>query len=376
MAMKKLILRTIQVLAVLCLVLNAQLTLNAQIDVAKNSVYVRYEPVNGGPQKIRAKDPDGKRVRIDNQYTLAENSIINRLKRNGSVAFWYDIFPSDTAGHFLVKARTKRNSLGFTGTYYFYGKTPKQQAGWIQDAFAKDFADVSCRMTDFSVGLYLAHQLCVKNRHRLSLELALGYRQTKQLFDVGRYTTEYDAVDPDGTSYLRQVEVSDYNESLLWRSVSLPIGLRYDWFFLKCFSVFVGGGLQNDFVVQQVSNATGNVFCSGLYGEEYFNVLIDQNGYYDFGRFPNTTFKPVEADKTLYSMYGYGTVGLQVFFGKTISLEVAGIYHRMIYSDVMRPAGTDYRLVTSADSYQSMQSCVSPFALHRWGVNAKLKFNF
>ena len=106
--MKKLILRTIQILAVLCLVLNAQLTLNAQIDGAKNSVYIRYEPVNGGPQKIRAKDPDGKRVRIDNQYTLVENSIIDKLKRRGCVVFWYDIFPSDTAGHFFVKARAKK----------------------------------------------------------------------------------------------------------------------------------------------------------------------------------------------------------------------------------------------------------------------------
>jgi hypothetical protein len=104
--------------------------------------------------------------------------------------------------------------------------------------------------------------------------------------------------------------------------------------------------------------------------------VIDQNGYYDFGNFPNNQFKPEEMEGARYSMYGYGTAGLQFFLGKTISLEVAGLYHYMLYTDLMKRADADYRLVSSANKHQSMMSAFSPFMFHRWGINSKLKFSF
>lgn len=373
--MTKMTLRMIRVFVVFCLVLGAHQTLVAQDNVARNAIYVRYVPVKDGPQKIRAKDPTGYKTHIDNHYTIVDNSIIDRLKRKSSVSFWYEILPSDTARHFVVKAKTKRNTIGFTGSYYFYGKSPKKNA-WIQDSYAADFEDVSCRMTDFSAGLYLAHQLFATDRHRLSLELAAGYRQTKQAFEAGHYSTVYDAHDPAGVAYVRQIEVSNYNESQLWRTISVPIGLRYDWFALKFMSVFVGCGLQNDFTFQQISNASGDIRCSGQYGDEYSNVVMDQNGNYDFGSFPNNHFRTEETEGVRYSMYGNGTAGLQFFIGKTISLEVAGSYHHMLYTDLMKSASADFRLVSSAYKHQSMMSVLSPFMFHRWGINAKLKFNF
>jgi hypothetical protein len=373
--MKKLMLRTIQMFVVFCLVLGAYQTSVAQDNMARNAVYVRYVPVKDGPRKIRAKDPTGYKTRIDSRYTIVDNSIIDRLKRKSSVSFWYEILPSDTARHFVVKAKTRRNSFGFTSSYYFYGRMPKQN-DWIQGSYAADFDDVSYRMTDFSAGLYLAHQLFATDRHRLSLELAAGYRQTKQSFEAGRYSTTYIARDPDGVAYVRQVEVSNYNETQFRRSVSVPIGLRYDGFALKFMSLFVGCGLQNDFTFQQIFNASGNIHCSGQYGDEYSNVVMDQNGQYDFGSFPNNRFRPEATGKVQYSMYGYGTAGLQFFIGKTISLEVAGLYHYMLYTDLVKTAGSNFRLVSSAYKHQSMMSVLSPFMSHRWGINAKLKFNF
>ena len=151
---------------------------------------------------------------------------------------------------------------------------------------------------------------------------------------------------------------------------------RYDWFALKFMSVFVGGGLQNDFTFQQILNASGNIRCSGQYGDEYDNVVMDQNGQYDFGTFPNNHFRTEEKEGVQYSMYGYGTAGLQFFIGKTISLEVAGSYHCMLYTDLKKMAGADFQLVSSAYKHQSIMSVLSPFMFHRWEVNAKLKFNF
>ena len=113
--MKKMTFRLIQIFVVSCLMLGSYQTLFAQDNASRNAVYVRYEPVKDGPQKIRAKDPTGYKTHIDSHYTMVDNSIIDRLKRKSSVAFWYEIFPSDTARHFVVKAKTKRNSFGFTG---------------------------------------------------------------------------------------------------------------------------------------------------------------------------------------------------------------------------------------------------------------------
>ena len=244
------------------------------------------------------------------------------------------------------------------------------------DEYKDDFDGANFGLRDFSVGGLFARQLCAKNRHRLSLEIAPAYRHIKQSFTADRYTNSFAATDPDGRDYTRFVTVTDYQEEVLQKCVSVPLNLRYDLFALKYLSFFVGGGLDNVFVVSEDRDASFDAKYAGQYGEDLFNVLIDENGYYDFGTFPDNRLI-TEGDVAFrYNLYGTAMAGIQLFIGPVLSIEVAGLYHHRLYSNIPDSQDGPYCLSKTAGEYESMAFTMKPAAKNRLGVNVKLKFNF
>ena len=59
-----------------------------------------------------------------------------------------------------------------------------------------------------------------------------------------------------------------------------------------------------------------------------------------------------------------------------ISFPDDKVTHAMLYSNTFLEGSKDFRLVSSNETRQSMQSCLSPYLLDRLGVNVKLKFTF
>lgn len=80
--------------------------------------------------------------------------------------------------------------------------------------------------------------------------------------------------------------------------------------------------------------------------------------------------------KLKYTLYGMVIAGLQFFLGNTLSLELAGVYHRMIYTNIKENAPEVYCMSSSNDRYQSMQYCMKPAAKHRIGGVVRIKFSF
>ena len=364
----------ILLLFVACFNLNAQNGQNAFDSSAKKVVYVRYDSEGRAPWAIRAKGPAG-RVRVENAYTEVYDNIFDRLKRRECVTYWYTAH-RESDNHFTIYSKSKKNSIGFSATYFFYGKLPWQKMGWMKEDYVGDFNNPSYNLNDFSVYFYIGRQLVARNRHHFGLNLGAGFRQTKQVLKTDGYNIRFDAIDPDGAPYIRHVDISNYTESQLVRSVIIPISFRYDWFMFKHFSVFLAAGVQNDFHIQNDITTTFDARYAGQYNDDLFNVLIDQEGYYDFGEFNNNTFERTDEEEFRYSLYGVGAVGLQVFLGKTLSIEVAGEYHKRLYSNTFSEGSSGFRLVSSNETRQSMQSCLSPYLLDRLGVNVKLKFTF
>lgn len=362
------------VLAVLCLVGKAQ-NPNSSNGQSENEVWVRYEPVKGVGQQIRLKDADGSTVRIENLYKLADRSSFIKLKRRGCATFWYDMVHSDTAQHEIVKARTKKNSLGVTASYLLYGTFSKHY-NWLDEKYTDNFTNASFVMRDYSVGLNIGRQLFAKNRHRISFELFPSYRRMNQIFSADQYRTSYPAKDPDNSDYERLITISNYQETQRKQIVCLPLDFRYDLYFLKKISLFVAAGVENDFTILEKSDVQFDATYAGKYGEELFGVIIDQNGYYDYGTFANNHFENQEPKKLKYTLYGMATAGLQLFLGKTLSLELAGVYHRMIYTSIEENVPDVYCLSASNDRYQSMQYCMKPAANHRIGGVVRIKFSF
>ena len=349
-------------------------TLNAQEDA--KIVWLRYESVSGTPQKLRTKSPTLEKIRVGNQYTCVSGDILNRLKRRECATFRYNIQPGDSAQHYIVKVQTQKNTMGLSASYYFYGKILGQHTNLIREEYVNDFHNASFHLKDFSVGFYYARQLYAKNRHRLSLELTVAYRQTEQTLFAERYTTNFDTIDPDGEAYTRQITVTNFQEKQLLRSISVPLSLRYDWFMFKHLSIFISAGIQNDITYLNSTKTNYDFFCAGKYGDHLFQTTIDQNGFYDFGKYPNNQFEEIERGKFLYTLYGTVSIGLQLYLGKTLSIEVCGIYNKMLYRNFDKHDPKHFRLAESSESYQNFRDCLSPFAINRFGANCKLKISF
>ena len=339
------------------------------------TVYVRYEPAPGTAKWIRLQTPERFVTKVGDQFVPVEKSFPKILKRRSCATFSYEVLPTNKTGYMVIRSHTRKNTIGVSGSYLFYGAFTNPN-NLLLDEYKGDFEGATFGLRDFSVGGLFARQLCAKNRHRLSLEIAPAYRQVKQSFAADRYTNSFAATDPDGVDYTRLVTVTNYQEEVLQKCVSVPLALRYDLFALKYLSLFVGAGLDNVFAVSEDTDASFDAKYAGQYGDDLFNVLIDENGYYDFGTFTDNRFRTEDDIAFRYSLYGTAMAGIQLFIGPVLSIEVAGVYHHRLYSNVPDTQEGAFCLSKTADNYQSMAFVMKPAAKNRLGVNVKLKFNF
>ena len=355
--------------------LRAQVNENGRQDTLTSAAVVRYEPAPGTSHWIRLKNPDGFTVKVGNEFVEVDQNFSKRLKHRSSAIFTYDVIPTGQPNRYIIRSRTRKNSFGVSGSYLFYGDFT-HHGDWLQDEYSSDFENPSFGLLDYSIGLLYARQLCAKNRHRLSLEMIPAYRQMRQTFYADRYTTSFASTDPDGYDYERLVTVNDYNEVLLKQCVSFQLDFRYDWYFLKYLSLFVTAGVDNLLVISESSDVSFDATYAGKYGDELFYTVVDENGYYDFGTFPDNHIVTDPVRAFHYSLYGAASAGLQICIGPVLSLEVAGVYHRLLFSQTSGNPDETFCLSESAGQYQSMSRIMKPASQNRLGVNVKLKFNF
>lgn len=347
--------------------------------LAPNEVYLRFDALSGGgPKWLKAKkvsesSMSGVSVKVGRDYVRVDKQIFKDMERKSSATYWYNMLQEEDSLHFLVHARTSKNAIGIGSSFLFYaGVAPHHN--WLRDEYQNSFEGATFKLFDVSAGLLYARQLFGVNRHRILFEMEPGYRQIHQTFSADHYTTSYPEVDPAGYHYERIITVSDYNETRKRHCVDIPVDVRYDIFVIKELSLFLAGGIDNVFVASDEGQATFNASYAGLYGEDVFNVLIDDNGYYDFGHFPNNSVST--KGKFGYGLYAMGKFGAQYFAGTVFSVELACVYMRYLCGNLPDGKGGDFCLSKSADTYQSMAATMKPTTQHRLGINLNLKINF
>lgn len=339
------------------------------------ATYVRYERAPGTSKWIKAPKIDGSMTKIREQYVQVDRDFSLRFEKKSSATYWYDIVPDKEPNHYVIRSHTSPNAIGISGSYLFYGDFTRFN-DWMMDEYKNNFEGDTFGLRDFSIGLLYARQLYAKNRHKISLEFVPSYRQMNQSFTANRYTTHYPAIDPDGVSYERIISVTNYKEIVENYCASIPINLRYDIFALKYLSFFITGGIDNLFIVNKYTDASFDASYAGQYGDDQFNTVFDENGYYDFGSFPDNRII-VEKDVAFrYNLYGTAMLGVQLFIGPVLSLEVAGVYNKLLYSNIPVNNTGSFCLSESAGTYQSMANTMKPASQNRLGINLKLKINF
>ena len=121
----------------------------------------------------------------------------------------------------------------------------------------------------------------------LNLNFIVGGKQTTigYLVNLPLFEETYQDIDSDGDSYIRKTTITDINEDGVISFLQIPFILRFDYTVNKLWGAFGGVGYSYAFQrnLSYASTATGNY--QGTYGPEYFNIILKENGVYDFGQF-------------------------------------------------------------------------------------------
>lgn len=182
----------------------------------------------------------------------------------------------------------------------------------------------------FSVGVSYYRQLGLRDVNRFGLEFSPAFRSLT--YDWGfDYKDQCTDIDPDGSPYERIVEVSDYSEQMHTYALSAPITLRYDRFLASGkFSLFGRLGVNPMFSLsRKVDMSVASFHVSGYYPWLY-NVVLDQEGIYDFGTTTERSFQDASAPLSSFMMEAILGMGVTWWMGNDLSAEFSINYHPLI----------------------------------------------
>lgn len=223
---------------------------------------------------------------------------------------------------------------------------------------------------DFYIGYY--RQLYLKNNNRLGLEINLGI--SGSTIEVnGEFHEKYNSVDPDVGTYERWVDVYNFNEKIKRMSAELPIAVRYDRMISKKSSFIIRAGVSVTYDVIQESKISADAKYSGYY-DWLFDVVIDQNGIYDFGTFDGCS---ATLNKTAFDKLGvnvFGGIGFQHFLSKHFSFEYSLQYKNRVYNS-MEKIG-DRHLTDNVNDWNSSSYYFKSFNGQNLNFNIQLNYNF
>jgi hypothetical protein len=188
--------------------------------------------------------------------------------------------PNGFDNRIQLNFRKKRFSISPFASYDFRNFSNSQTAFNSQ---------VNIGITQTNYGLSLGTRLLSKEDRFITLSIGGGNSLSNLTTNCTPFTSMFSQIDSDGDLYTRIVRV-DQLEETGWISrgfgrLSLSVSKRWleDLKGGIIFSGFVGTEFyqSSTYVYSSLANAK----YSGLYGSEYFNILIDDPNHYQFGEY-------------------------------------------------------------------------------------------
>lgn len=315
--------------------------------------YIKYDNTLYIPKTLKVKNIDGSYIHLDERIRPLSTDVYSRLSGKNCATYSYDFeAQTEPVQHHTISVSTVKNAVGIEVGY-------SQALGGnasVPTDHGRHFSSPSYTERALHIGAVYQRQLFARNRHRLSLETGVSLDINWQRLNVLSYDEIREADDPDGDRYTRITRLDSILETSRSLEVAVPVILRYDYFVTPNLSLFVAAGVRGSAFLFGASNASFDAYYTGLYGPEYFNVLIDQNGYYDFGRF-DVVGRDDSKAAVRWHFDALARVGAQYFFTaeKRWSVELsAGMRYRLFDApQVWLNEITDYSLSPNYETFNS-----------------------
>ena len=138
-------------------------------------------------------------------------------------------------------------------------------------------------VNNISLGLILTN-----SRQRvLQTRMELGYLYGINSYDIvlDKYQESFNSVDSDAHGYHRIAQINDLQEAgILSRSmISGSVRSYYGFKLPKGLKIFTGFQYSHILGASFEYNSSATITYSGVYESEFYNIVIQENGVYDFG---------------------------------------------------------------------------------------------
>ena len=208
-------------------------------------------------------------------------------------------------------------------------------------------SDVNSSVTQLSYGLLMGKRLFSKVNQSLTLQFGGGVADLTSEFQITPFTSTVAAIDDAGDSYTRITKTKNLVETGQLSRNYLSVALNYSRRFKTTeVGLYLGGHYLMTGRYNYSTNATAKY--SGLYGPEYFNILIDDPEHYDFGEYIVSLEDKSDLIEELNLLYGLRV--LQDLNRRT-QLAVSFGYNSVLNS----PFGEEGSLSTIFNEFQSIQ---------------------
>ncbi|NDP22165.1 MAG: hypothetical protein GZ091_13955 [Paludibacter sp.] len=198
---------------------------------------------------------------------------------------------------YFVDVRNYKYDIGLNLQYNI---TSNYQLNSIEDITNSLLKNISSTTYGYGIGIDFNRKIAKLGRTNFYLNTGIGLEKTGIEFSGSNYN-EYSALDVDGDSYLRQVQLNNIKEKIDLNYLYLPIGIKFKYLLNKKFSLEAGGGAKVYYLVSNSYSASTSTSYKGYY-DQYDKLTMDH--YYDYGYFDlSMQDKTIELPKLNYGVF-------------------------------------------------------------------------
>jgi hypothetical protein len=117
---------------------------------------------------------------------------------------------------------------------------------------------------------------------------------------IGNIQSEKQDIDPNGEGYMRISKLISVSEINHIKGINVPLYLEKGIFIKKTYGFSLLGGFNYHLIKYSKYNSTASVSYSGYY-QQYFNIVLADNGIYDFGNYNISKVENLNTKSSFFS---------------------------------------------------------------------------